>query len=126
MELLSEVRTPQQALNYAVNRETGQANQPGNPEGKYELEHSLVYSSKQTTNANDKHTTVFHVMLETWKPILKGSRGPQDNSSPNCKQQQTRRVKHIKQEMPESDQTEESVDVEAGLYIKELHETGPT
>ena len=27
MELLSEVRTPQQALNYAINRERGQANQ---------------------------------------------------------------------------------------------------
>ena len=27
MELLSEMSTPQQALNYAVNRERGQANQ---------------------------------------------------------------------------------------------------
>ena len=27
MELLSEVRNPQQALNYAINRERGQANQ---------------------------------------------------------------------------------------------------
>ena len=30
MELLSEVRTPQQALNYAINRERGQANQQEN------------------------------------------------------------------------------------------------
>ena len=49
-------------------------------------------------------------------------RGPPNNSSPQYKQQQTRRVKHIKRETPESDQTEESVDAEAALYIKEVHE----
>ena len=27
MDLMSEVRTPQQVLNYAINRERGQANQ---------------------------------------------------------------------------------------------------
>ena len=41
---------------------------------------------------------------------------------PNTKLQtpQTRKVRHIKQEVTESDQTDESVDAEAALYIKEL------
>ena len=49
-------------------------------------------------------------------------RGPSNNQFPQYKQQPTSRVKHIKQETPESDQTEESKDAEAAHYIKELHE----
>ena len=49
-------------------------------------------------------------------------RGPTNNTSPQLKQQQTRRVKHIKQETEESDHTEESVDAEAALYKKQIHE----
>ena len=49
-------------------------------------------------------------MLEMWEHIFDGG------------QQQTRRVKHTKNETHESDQTEESVDAEAALYIKQLHE----
>ena len=55
-------------------------------------------------------------------PERRPPRGPTNNTSPQFKQQQTRRVKHIKQETEESDHTEESVDAEAALYIKELHE----
>ena len=55
-------------------------------------------------------------------PERRPPRGPTNNTSPQLKQQQTRRVKHIKQETEESDHTEESVDAEAALYIKELHE----
>ena len=49
-------------------------------------------------------------MLEMRKHIFDGG------------QQQTRRVKHTKNETHESDQTEESVDADAALYIKQLHE----
>ena len=55
-------------------------------------------------------------------PERRPTRGLPNNPSPHYKQQQTRRVKHIKHETTESDQTEESVDAEAALYIKELHE----
>ena len=54
-------------------------------------------------------------------PERRPPRGPKNNISPQLKQQQTRRVKQIKQETEESDHTEESVDAEAALYIKELH-----
>ena len=49
-------------------------------------------------------------------------RGTQNNSTQQKKPQQTRRSKHITQDVPESDQTEESVDAEGELYIKELNE----
>ena len=62
MELFSEMRTPQQALNYAVNRERWQANQ--------------------------------HEIL---------------------------RVNNTKHKIG-SDQTDQSVDADAALYIKEIHE----
>ena len=55
-------------------------------------------------------------------PERRPPRGPTNNTSPQVKQQQTRRVKHIKQGSEESDHTEESVDAEVALYIKELHE----
>ena len=37
-------------------------------------------------------------------------------------QSQARRVRHVKTEISQKDSTEESVDAEAALYIKELHE----
>ena len=49
-------------------------------------------------------------------PERRPPRGPTNNTSPQVKQQQTRRVKHIKQGSEESDHTEESVDAEAALY----------
>ena len=55
-------------------------------------------------------------------PERRPPRGPTNNTSPQVKHQQTRRVNHIKQGTEESDHTEESVDAEAALYIKELHE----
>ena len=55
-------------------------------------------------------------------PERRPPRGPTNNTSPQVKHQQTRGVKHIKQGSEESDHTEESVDAEAALYIKELHE----
>ena len=55
-------------------------------------------------------------------PERRPPRGLTNNTSPQFKQQQTRRVKQIKQGTEESDHTEESVDAEAALYIKELHE----
>ena len=47
---------------------------------------------------------------------------PQSSSTQNYKQPQTRRIRNINQEETESEQLEESVDAEAALYIKELHE----
>ena len=55
-------------------------------------------------------------------PERRPPRGPTNNTSPQVMHQQTRRVKHIKQGLEESDHTEESVDAEAALYIKEFHE----
>ena len=47
---------------------------------------------------------------------------PQTSSAQNHKPPQTRRTRNINQEKAESEQLEESVDAEAALYIKELHE----
>ena len=55
-------------------------------------------------------------------PERRPPRGPSNNQYPQYKQKQTRRVKHVKQETPKRDQTEESIIAAAALYIKELHE----
>ena len=66
MELLSEVRTPQQALNYAINRERGQANQQEILKAntmqnlqKTRALHFIVYSQNArkstTTWTNEQH-----------------------------------------------------------------------
>ena len=47
---------------------------------------------------------------------------PQSGSAQNYKPPQTRIIRNINQEKSESEQMEESVDEEAALYIKELHE----
>ena len=47
---------------------------------------------------------------------------PQTSSAQNYKPPQTRRIRNINQEKRDSEQMEESVDAEAALYIKELHE----
>ena len=72
MELLSETRTPQQALNYAVNRERerGLADQQEIHRSNHKLEYSFICSFKQTKNIPPKHTTVTKSMLEMRRNIL--------------------------------------------------------
>ena len=75
MELLSEVRTPQQALNYAINRERGQANQQEilkantswNTGSSYT---NGLHSTNETTNII--WSTKMISMLEMWKHIFNG------------------------------------------------------
>ena len=156
MELLSEVRTPQQALNYAVNRERGQDNQQEIAKANTSW-NTVPYVRQnkprtQMTNTQQNSTACWKFGNPFWIAHLKtcpakttqckiGKKvehytslstakmserlppcGPQNNSSPNYKQQQTRRVNYIKQEMPKCKQTEESIDAEVALYVKELHE----
>ena len=47
---------------------------------------------------------------------------PQPSTAQSYKPQQTKRVRNINQEKTENEQRDESVDAEAALYIKELHE----
>ena len=155
MELLSEVRTPQQALNYAINRERGQANQQeimkantnwntvsyvrqnkprpqtpiqqktsacwkcGNP---FSMAHLQTCPAKQTQCKIRKKIGHYTSLCTAKMPERRPTRGQSNIQSPQYKYPQTRRVKHIKQEPQQSGQTEESVDAEAALYIKELHE----
>ena len=56
-------------------------------------------------------------MLERRPPLM-----PQPSTAQSYKPQQTKRVRNINQENTECEQTDESVDAEAALYIKELHE----
>ena len=56
-------------------------------------------------------------MPERWPPRM-----PQPNTTQSYKPQQTKRLRNINQENTEGEQTDESVDAEAALYIKEIHE----
>ena len=166
MELLSEVRTPQQALNYAINRKRGQANQQEilkantswntvsyvrqnktrpqtayiqqtRPQTSYgqqkssacwkcgstiSMAHLQICPKKQMQGKICKKVGHNTSLCTAKMPERRPPRGPTNKTSPQLKQQQSRRVKHIKQETEESDHTEESVDAEAALYIKELHD----
>ena len=55
-------------------------------------------------------------------PELRPPRMPQPSTVQSYKPQQTKRVRNINQEKTESEQTDESVDAEVTLYVKELHE----
>ena len=178
IDLLSEVRTAQQVLNYAINRERGQANQqeilksnntstwnqvsyikqnrrttqpilPTPQTGKIEPcwkcgnpfipNHLQNCPAKNTICKICKKQGHFASMCKA--PMPESRRQPQQNTSfPQNRNQnnfaqrpgqnQTRRVRHIKDisdqaetihSEEESDQTEE-VDAEAALYIRELTE----
>ena len=141
MELLSEVRTPQQALNYAINRERGQANQqeilkantswntvsyvrqtkirpqmaytqqtrPQTSYGQqkspacwkcgntFSMAHLQTCPAKQMQCKICKKLGHYTSLCTAKMPERRPPRGPTNNTSPLVKQQQTRRVKHIKQ-----------------------------
>ena len=61
-------------------------------------------------------------LCTTKMPERRPPRMPQNSSPQNYNLQQTRRVRNLNQEKPQNDHTEERVDAEAALYIKELHE----
>ena len=157
MELLSETRSPQQALNYAVNRERGLANQQEilrsnntnwntvsyvrtnrqrthnqnsqqkqNPcwkcGGTFSLAHLQTCPAKSTTCKICKKPGHYTSLCTAKMPERRPQNIPQSSSTQNYKQPQTRRIRNINQEETESEQLEESVDAEAALYIKELHE----
>ena len=157
MELLSETRTPQQALNNAVNRERGLANQQEilrsnntnwntvsyvrtnrqrtynqntqqkpNPcwkcGGTFSLAHLQTRPAKTTTCKICKEARHYTSLCTAKMPERRPHNTPQSSSAQNYKSPQTRRIRNINQEKSESEQMEESVDAEAALYIKELHE----
>ena len=178
MDLLSEVGTPQQVLNYAINRERGQANQqeilksnntstwnqvsyikhnrrttqpilPTPQTGKIEpcwkCGNPFIPNPLQNCPAKNTICKICkkqgHFASMCKAPMPERRRQPQQNTSfPQNRNQnnfaqrpgqnQTRRVRHIKDTSDqaetihseeESDQTEE-VDTEAALYIRELTE----
>ena len=157
MELLSEMRTTQQALSYAVNRERGLENQqeifrtnntnwntvsyvrqnkqrtyPQNKQqkptpcwkcgGTFSIAHLQTCPAKTTTCKIVKKAGHYTSLCTAKMPERRPPRVPPNNPPQNYKPQQTRRVRNINQEKTESDETDESVDAEAALYIKELHD----
>ena len=173
MDLLSEVRTPQQVLNYAINRERGQANQqeilranststwnqvtyigpqailPTPQSGKIEpcWKCGNPFTPNNLQNCPARNTICKickkqgHFSSMCKAPMPERRRPPQQStSSPQSRYQniytprpgnnQTRRVRHIKDNTDQMeaqnfegdlDQPEE-VDAEAAIYIKELTE----
>ena len=175
MDLLSEVRTPQQVLNYAINRERGQANQqeilktkntsiwnqvnymrqnrkPAQPllptptSGKIEPcwkcgnpfipNHLQNCPAKNTICKICKKQGHFSSLCKA--PMPERRRPPlqstsytpnrhQNSNTPRTGQNQTRRVRHIKNNTEtlhseDEPEQEEEVDAEAALYITELTE----
>ena len=157
MELLSEVRTPQQVLNYAISRERGQANQQeicrahsnwntvtyvrpnkqqnstttqkpqkatpcrkcGNP---FSLAHLQICPAKNQQCNICKRIGHYISLCTAKKPERKISRRQQPTSPDQYTSPQARRVRHVKPEITHEESTEESVDAEAALYTKQLHE----
>ena len=161
MELLSEVRTAQQVLNFAINRERGLANQQeiqkahsnwntvsyvrqnkqrnniyvqnqnvqnqkitpcrkcGNP---FSMAHLQICPAKNTQCNICKKVGHFAARCTAKMPERRTPRRPQPTTPGQYATPQTRRVRHVKNENSQEDSTEESVDAEAALYIKELHE----
>ena len=157
MELLSEIRTPQQVLNYAINRDRGQAN-----EHEYRRAHSnwntVTYvrpNKQQSTSSSQKPQkatpcrkcgnplSLAHLQIcpaknqicSICKKIghytsLCTAKIPERKTPPRQQlttpgqytSSQARRVRHVKPEISRDDSTEGSVDAEAALYKKELHE----
>ena len=156
MELLSEVRTPHQVLNYAINRERGQANQQeirrahsnwntvtyvrpnkqqnptttqrpqkvtpcrkcGNP---FSIAHLQICPAKNQQYNICKKIGHYTSLCTAKMPERKIPRRQQPTTPIQYTSPQARRVRHVKPESHE-DSTEESVDAEAALYIRELHE----
>ena len=161
MQLLSEVRTAQQILNFAVNRERGLANQQeiqkarsnwntvsyvrqnkqrnniyvqnqnvqnqkitpcrkcGNP---FSMAHLQICPAKNTQCNICKKVGHFASRCTVKMPERRTPRKPQLTTPGQYATPQTRRVRHVKNENNQGDSTEESVDAEAALYIKKLHE----
>ena len=61
MYLLSEVRTPQQVLNFAINREGGQADQQN-------IESTKFHSHKSTPKIDEAAETIKALNEDTSKP----------------------------------------------------------
>ena len=86
------------------------------------MAHLQICTAKQIQCKICKKVGHYTSLCTAKTPERQPPRGPSNNQYPQYKQQQTRRVEHVKQETPESDQTEENIDAEAALNIKELHE----
>ena len=161
MELLSEVGTAQQVLNFAVNRERGLSNQQevqkahsnwntvsyvrqnkprnnilvqnqnvqkskispcrkcGNP---FSMAHLQICPAKITQCNICKKVGHFASRCRAKMPERRAPRKQQLTTQGQYATPQTKRVRHVKPENNQEDSTEESVDAEAALYIKELHE----
>ena len=137
MDLLSEVRTPQQVLNSAINRERGQGNQQ-----EILRAHTNNTSWSQVSYIRNKPRTSFpqrttqQPILPTpptvkIKPCYKFGQAfikKHLNYRKNIQQQstpRTRRFRHVKEQekcVEEEETEEETVDAEAALYIKEVME----
>ena len=160
MELLLQVRTPQQVLNYAINRERererGQANQqeirrahsnwdrvtyvrPNRQQSTFTSQkpqkatpcrkcgNTFSLAHLQTCPAKNQLCSIckkighYTSLCTAMMPERKAPWRQQLITPGQYTSTQTRRVRHVKPEIPQEDSTEESVDAEAALYIKILH-----
>ena len=126
MEQVSYVRQnkirPQMAYTQQTRPQTSYGQQKSSACWKcgntFSMAHLQICPAKQMQCKICKKLGHYTSLCTAKMPERRPPRGPTNNTSPQFKQQQTRRVKHIKQGLEESDHTEESVDAEAALYIK--------
>ena len=112
-------RTPQNNYPQNIQRKSTQCWECG---GTFTIAHLQSCLAKTTTCKICKKAGHYTSLCTANMPERRPSRTPQNNPPQYYKPQQTKRVRNINQENTESDQTDESVDAEAALYIKALHE----
>ena len=90
-----------------------------------EMRRHNLYSSSTNMPCKNNYlhaSRTLYIVVYSKMPERRPPRVPQNNPPQNYKPQQTRRVRNINQEKTERYQTDDSVDAEAVLCIKELHE----
>ena len=90
--------------------------------GTFLIAHLQTALQNQQPTKYAKKPDTTHRCAQQKMPERRPPRTPQNSPPQYYKPQQTSRVRNINKEKTESDQTDESVNAEAALCIKELHE----